>query len=121
MIKTLLLSLALILSSQSSFAVPSTAQFTRTVYSTTPVTTAAWVQLIASTTEAVSAITVFDSCGQTLQLGIGLAGFEVAQILIPPGGGGFPLSISKGQRVSIKAVSGNCTAANTEDDINYFY
>lgn len=93
----------------------------RTVYSVTNVTTSAWVQLVASTSSGIGVVSIFDSCGQTLELGVGAAGFEVMQIIIPPGGGGFPLGIPPNSRVSIRALSGNCASANTEDDINFFY
>lgn len=102
-------------------AVISTAFGVRTVYSTTNVTTGAWVELVAKTEAGISGLSIFDSCGKTLELGVGVMGSEVRQILIFPGGNGGPLSIPPGSRVSIRAVSGNCTAANTENDINFFY
>ena len=102
-----------------AFAVSRDASYSRNVYTITPVTTAAWVQLVASMPYTVQSITVFDSSGQTLLLGVGQSGSEVAQILIPPGGGTFPLGITAGSRVSIKALSANATTG--ENDINYFY
>lgn len=97
----------------------------RTVYSTTNVTTAAWVPIIAVSPQIINGITVFDSCGKTLKIGwanVGSAAGTEANnsILIPPGGGGFGFNAPVGVRVSLIAVSGNCTAANTENDTNFF-
>lgn len=83
----------------------------RNAYASTNVTTAAWVEIVASTSESVEGLTLFDSCGQTLELGVGAAGSEARKMLIPPGGidGYMPLYINKGSRIALKAVSGNCT------------
>jgi len=91
----------------------------RIVYASTPVTTASWVEVIHSLTNPVGRITVFDSSGQTLQLGLGTSGNEVQMLIIPPGGGDFPLTISAGSRVSIRAVSASATSG--ENDINFFF
>lgn len=92
---------------------------TRNDYASVNVTTAAYVQLIASTSAAISEIEIFDSSGQTLVLAIGAAASEVNQIYILPGGNGrIPLSIAAGVRVSIKAVSANATVG--EITINYY-
>lgn len=91
----------------------------RNAYSSTNVTTSAYVQLVASTSATVNQIFIFDSSGQTLVLATGGSGSEVDQILIVPGGNGIvPLAIASGTRVSIKAVS--ATANVGEIDINFF-
>lgn len=91
----------------------------RTVYATTNVTTAAWVQLVASLGRYVTEISVFDSSGQTLKLGVGAPGSEVTQLIITPGGNGtVPLNIPKGSRVSIRAISATANAG--ESDINFY-
>jgi len=79
----------------------------RNVYSGTPVTTAAWVQLIAATPDTINAITLFDSSGQTLELGVGAPASESRVLIIPPGGidATTPLRIASGARVSVRAVS----------------
>lgn len=83
----------------------------RNVYSTTPVTTAAYVELVASTSDVVNAIFIFDSSGETLVLATGAAASEVDNLYIVPGGNGLvPLAVPAGTRVSIKAVSANATA-----------
>lgn len=80
-------------------------------YSMTPVTTAAWVQIIASTAAEIKQLYIFDSSGSVMQLGIGGAGSEVAKINIPPGGSsvGWPLTIPAGTRVSIRALDVDAT------------
>lgn len=91
----------------------------RIAYSSTNVTTGAYVQLIASTPSAATSIQVFDSSGQTLQIGVGAAAAEVEQFIVIPGGNGFVnLAIPSGSRIAIKAVSG--TANSGEIDINLF-
>lgn len=97
----------------------------RTVYSVTPVTTSAWVVIQAAAPFTVNNASIFDSCGQTLRIGwatVGSsAGSELANsILIPPGGGGFPFNAPIGARISLIAVSANCSAASTENDTNFF-
>lgn len=87
-------------------------------YTSTSVTTAAFTQLVASTTSATSEIEIFDSSGQTMALAFGAAASEVVQINIFPGGQGrVVLSIPAGTRVSIKALS--ATASVGEIDINF--
>ncbi len=83
----------------------------RNAYSSTNVTTGAWVQIDASTAAAINALTVFDSCGQTLELGTGAAAAETRVLIVTPGGfdGILPLAIAAGTRLSLRAISGNCT------------
>lgn len=115
-----------IASDQSSIAVSSTeAGFSkanapvRNDYSSVNVTTAAYVQLVASLTSATKEIEIFDSSGQTLVLAVGAAASEVDQINIFPGGNGrVKLAIPAASRISIKAVS--ATASVGEIDINFY-
>lgn len=83
----------------------------RNAYSSTNVTTGAWVQIDASTAAVFNGVMVFDSCGQTLELGVGAAASETRVAIIPPGGfdGFIPLKITAGSRLSLRAVSANCT------------
>jgi len=102
-----------------SVATNSVGQFVRNDYTVTSVTTAAYTQLIASTSAAYSALEIFDSSGQTLKLAIGGAGSEVDQFLIFPGGNGrIPFTVAAGSRISIRAVS--ATASAGEIDINFY-
>lgn len=89
----------------------------RNVYSSTNVTTGTWVQLIASTAAVINCLTVFDSSGQTLELGIGAAMSESRVLIIPPGGlsGCIRLRIAAATRLSIRAIS--ATAALGELDV----
>lgn len=80
-------------------------------YTSTSVTTGAYVQLIASTSAAAKVIEVFDSSGQAMILAVGGAGSEVDQFFIFPGGQGqVPLAIPAGSRVSIKAKTATASS-----------
>lgn len=80
-------------------------------YSSTAVTTAAYVQLIASTAAQIREFEAFDSSGQTMILAKGASGSEIPIAYIPPGGlaGVANLLIPAGTRLAIKALSGNAT------------
>lgn len=74
----------------------------------TPVTTAAYTQLVASTSAEINVLDIFDSSGETLVLAVGAAASEVNQIYIFPGGNGrIELLIPAGSRISVKAISAN--------------
>lgn len=75
-------------------------------YTSTNVTTSAYVQLLATTSATTNLVEVFDSSGQTMILGVGAAGSEVVQFYIIPGGNGkVPLAIPSGSRIAIKALT----------------
>jgi hypothetical protein len=79
---------------------------TRYDYTGGSVTTAAYTQLVASTTNAASRVCIFDSSGQDLVLAVGAAASEVDQMGIFPGGNGCEeLAIAASSRISIKAKS----------------
>lgn len=119
-------SLAVVLASnQSSIPVTSTAngsvplQFVRNVYSSTNVTTGAYVQLIASTSGVANVAEIFDSSGQTLAIAFGAIGSEVQKFIVYPGGNGrMTLAIPAATRVSIIALS--ATASAGEIDLNLY-
>lgn len=92
----------------------------RLVYSTTNVTTGAWVQLLSTVGAAeIMEIEIFDSSGETLELGVGAAGSEVANVYVIPGGNGkIPVKIAANARLAIKAVS--ATANSGEIVINLY-
>lgn len=81
-------------------------------YSSSNVTTGAWVQIDASTAGTFNEMYIFSSCGETIELGTGSAASETRVLLIPPGGidGVVNLAIPSGTRLSLKGVSGNCTS-----------
>lgn len=100
------------ISNGAAFSTPSPkgrayADSARHDYSDTTVTTAAWTELIASTAAEINHLIIFDSSGQTMELGTGAVGSEARALIIPPGGltSGVPLNIASGSRVSIRAVS----------------
>ena len=81
------------------------------IYSSSPVTTTTYVQLVASTTSATNMIEIFDSSGQSMIIGVGASGSEVVQLYTLPGGNGqVPLAIPAGSRVAIKALTASATA-----------
>jgi hypothetical protein len=84
----------------------------RIVYSMTSVGITSWVQIITATVRDIDCIMVFDSSGETMELGIGPESSEQRALLIPPGGfsGPVPLAMPVGTRVSIRAVSTGVTA-----------
>ncbi len=83
---------------------------TRLDYTGTPVTTSAYVTLVASLTGAVKEMHIFDSSGRALLLATGAAASEVDQIYIEPGGTGpVRLAIPAGTRLSVKAVDASAT------------
>lgn len=91
----------------------------RNDYSSVNVGTVTWVELVASLSSAVTELEIFDSSGQTLELGIGAASSETRLILVFPGGNGrVPVAIASGARVSVRAVS--ATADVGEIDINFY-
>jgi hypothetical protein len=89
------------------------AAFTRLAYSSTNVTTGAYVELLASTAAEYKEIHVIDTSGQTLKIAFGAAASEVDKIIVPPGGA-YPikLTIPASTRISIRAIS---STASTGD------
>jgi len=88
-----------------------TVEFAQYDYVAVPVTTAAYTEIIASTSDAVTKLFIFDSSGQSLYLATGAAASEIDQMIIVPGGNGeCSLIIPAGTRISVKAISANATA-----------
>lgn len=81
----------------------------RNVYTVTPVTTGAYVELVASLTATAQKIHIFDSSGQTLIFAVGAAGAENPIFYIPPGGIDISVNILAASRIAIKALSANAT------------
>lgn len=79
----------------------------RYAYTSGAVGVSTWVQMIASTAAAFNCIQIFDSSGQTLELGTGAAASETRKLIIPPGGldGCVPLAIPASTRISLRALS----------------
>lgn len=81
-------------------------------YSSTNVTTSAYVEIISSAAGLITGITAFDSSGQGMILALGSVSSEVDFLYIPPGGfdGQVSVSIPSGERISIKAINGTANA-----------
>lgn len=92
--------------------------FVRNDYSSVNVTTAAYVELVASTAGLYKKLQIFDSSGQTLKIAIGAAASEVDILLVFPGGNDMiEVNIPAASRVSIRAVS--ATASVGELCVNF--
>jgi hypothetical protein len=79
-------------------------------YSSVNVTSAAYVELISSITANVKKVQIFDSSGVSLLFATGAAASESDQFYIFPGGNGdLDITLTLGQRLSIKAVDGSAT------------
>lgn len=87
-------------------------------YLITPVTTGAWQQVIGSVSASVTHIDIFDSSGETMELGVGGSGSETRVAIIPPGGISVDLVIPLGERISVRAIS--ATANVGEIDISAY-
>lgn len=89
---------------------------------TVNVTTGAWVQLDSALNADCAFIEIFDSSGQTMELGIGASGAEAAlPFYIFPGGNAPQLvacPLPVGIRLAVRAVS--ATAATGELTINFY-
>lgn len=88
----------------------------RNDYTGTPVTTGAWVQVIASTPSVINGFFLFHSGENPAELGAGGLGSEARILLIPQGGisGFIPLTIASGTRLSLRGVSGSSTAGELD-------
>jgi hypothetical protein len=75
------------------------------VYSSTNITTSAYVQLVASTSNVINNIHIFDSSGQAMIFAIGASGSEVNQLYVQPGGDTYNFHIPAGTRISYKALT----------------
>lgn len=80
------------------------------VYSSTNITTTAYVQLVASTSNVINTLHIFDSSGQAMILGIGASGSEVTTLYVPPGGDTYTLTIPAGSRLAYKALTATANA-----------
>lgn len=86
----------------------------RNVYSTTNVTTGAYVELSPSLPNTMKELEIFDTSGSVLQLAIGPSGSESPLPFMVLPGGNVPSRVScllnQGMRLSIKAVDNSATA-----------
>jgi hypothetical protein len=92
----------------------------RTNYTMTPVTSGASVYLTYSMPRTVTqGVSIFDSSGVPIYMYTARKFQDVTRIIIPAGGGGFPLGIPQGASVWLQAVGTSATTG--ESDINFFY
>ena len=74
-------------------------------YSSTNVTTGAWVELIASTADDATLLTIDETNGQFFEIGFGAAASETRAALVAPGGiAPLNLNVPSGTRISIRAI-----------------
>lgn len=109
------------LSQNSGYSVSNTA---RLDYSSTNVGTASWVQVLASTSQPIKGITIFDSGGYTMEIGTGAAASETRLILSCPGGtvaDVLPITIASGTRISIRCVESGITVSSGQLVMNFLY
>lgn len=94
-------------------------QTVRTDYTVTNVGTSSWVQLVSSLKNSATMFEIFDSCGQTMEIGVGAAGSEQRIFIQYPGGNSqIPVTVNQGSRISIRAISAPCSSG--ENDINFY-
>jgi len=79
-------------------------------YSSTSISTSAYTQLVASTSNAINSIHIFDSSGQAMILAIGAVSSEVDTLYVPPGGDTYSLHIAAGSRISYKAKTATASS-----------
>lgn len=81
-------------------------------YSSSPVTNAAYTQLIASTSATINHLTLMDTGGYAMILAFGAVGFEVDKVYVPPGGfnGEVHFPIPSGTRISVKCLQATAGA-----------
>ncbi len=95
----------------------------RTDYLSQQVGVSNWFVLITQLLQPITFISIFDSSGQTMEIGIcnfdASPNSEVRQFIIPPGGAAFPIQIPVNQRVSIRAIT--APAITGENDCNVIY
>jgi hypothetical protein len=99
----------------------------RNVYSTTPILTSAYVQLVSSTVKGISGVSVLNTSAVPIALALGAAGSEVNQIVVPgtaqvaaPQVVFYPMSAGYGVRLSAISL-GASTGTVGELEVNLFY
>ena len=93
--------------------------FLRNDYTGTNVTTGAFVELKAAIAQDCTAIEIFDSSGQTLELATGSGGSEVVFMRVFPGGNALiPVALAAATRIAVRAVSADATVG--EININFY-
>ena|SRR6056297_1956950 len=73
------------------------------------VSTSAYSEVIASTSDAVTRVNIFDSSGEIIELALGSSGSETRKMIIPAGGISSSILIPGGSRISIKSLTSDVT------------
>ena len=86
----------------------------RNVHSSANILTSAWLELVASSAFAATAMEIFDSSGSVLKFSTGASGAEDASELnyyVFPGGNPalIPINFPKGSRLAVRAVDTSAT------------
>lgn len=82
-------------------------------FSSTSVTSGAWVELTPSTSRAAFALEVFNGQGNPIEIGFGASGSELAKVYVFAGGlDRQEYFIPSGTRLSMRAVSASATTGN---------
>lgn len=107
-------SVASVASTNTYFSGRTRAFLARLDASTTNITNAAYVQVLASTAAAANSLYINNATGQPLVLATGAAGSEVDQIYIPAGGWSnqYNLQIAASTRVSVKSLGTTASTGN---------
>ena len=81
-------------------------------YSTTNVTTSAYVQIVASTSLSASQLVIVDTSTQLVKLAIGAAGSQIDLCVFQGNGNpvSVPIYIPAGSTLWLKAISGSATS-----------
>lgn len=92
-------------------------------YTTTPVTTSAWQEIISAMPSPACAVEIFSASAATIKLSVGDAGDEdnhEINYYVIPGGSSIllPLEFSRGSRLSAKAVDSDADSGSLV--LNFF-
>ena len=96
----------------------STAFYVHTNYAVTPLSTTSALPIVSAMPYPASSIGVFDTAGIEIVLSVNHAGV-VSSFVVPPGGGGFPKSLSKGDSISIIGLTTGATTG--VNDTNFYF
>lgn len=127
--KSLLVCLLVLISGVAAYAAFPASQTARIKFSTTPVLTSAYVQLISSLTRPTGSVTMWNSATVPLQLAIGAAGSEQVILTVPAVSATAPSSqsvarydlvIPAGQRLSVIALDSS-TGTVGEVELNCIF
>ena len=122
MIKKISLALAVMIAVSIAYA--STALPIRVQFSSAPILSSAYSQLVASTVKGVKAISIAQSGAHSIEIAVGAAGSEVVQVIVAPSSGlvpvVIPMATGYGARISAISLDGS-TGSTGELQMNLLY